>query len=361
MRIDPACLLESQAMSPSATTVPKARWSKMQDEALLNLRFRDLGLTIDKCPMLKQDVRRLNDELEAAGLSRFRPHYWLSSEWFSPDGVPGIAIPFYLAHPRLMRLEKTQMLAVEGGTLRQRMMILRHEAGHAVCNAYRLHRRQRFRALFGSASAPYPESYKPDPASRKHVTHLPAWYAQAHPAEDFAETFAVWLTPNARWRKTYAHWPVALRKLMFLEETLAELGDRVPPVRNRLKIDPVSSLNTTLREHYRKKRMFYADSFPDFYDRDLLKLFSADPRYARRPSAAATLRSIQKELRETVAQWTGTHAYTIDQVLRDMIDRCKELKLRLAVPLHQAKRDAALMVTVQTMNYIHAGLYPVAL
>ncbi len=348
-------------MPPAATNSTSTPWARERDDRLLDRRFRDLGLSLEDCPALMGDVQRLYDELAQAGITRFRPHCWLSSEWFSPDGVPGIAIPFYLAHTRLMRLEKSQMLAVEGGTPRQRLMILRHEAGHAVCNAYRLHRRKRFRELFGSASEPYPDSYKPDPASRDHVTHLPAWYAQAHPAEDFAETFAVWLTPGGRWRKAYAQWPNALRKLAYVDEAMAEVGAQAPTVRTRRKIEPVSSLNTTLREHYRRKRWFYGDTFPDFYDRDLLKLFSADPKYAHRPPAAATLRSFQKELRETVARWTGTHAYTIDQVLRDMIDRCKELKLRLAVPVHQAKREATLMVTVQTMNYIHAGHHPVAL
>lgn len=339
----------------------KPAWASESDDRLLGRRFRDLGLSLDQCPVLVDDVAQLHDELKLAGIARFRPHCWLSSEWFSPDGIPGIAIPFYLAHPRLVRLEKTQMLAVEGGTQRQRMMILRHEAGHAVCSAYRLHRRKRFRELFGSASEPYPDSYRPDPASRDHVTHLPAWYAQAHPSEDFAETFAVWLTPGGRWRKNYTQWPNAMRKLEFIQEVIAEVGDTPPQVRTRRKIEPVSALSTTLREHYRKKRWFYGDTFPDFYDRDLLKLFSADPKFANRPTAAATLRSFQKEMRETVARWTGTHAYTIDQVLRDMIDRCKELKLRLAVPVHHAKREATLMVTVQTMNFIHAGLHPVAL
>ncbi len=340
---------------------PKVPWAKEPDDRLLDHRFSDLGLSLNKCPELLDDVRRLVHELQLAGLARFRPHCWLSSEWFSPDGVPGIAIPFYLAHPRLTRLEKSQMLAVEGGTLRQRMMILRHEAGHAICNAYRLHRRKGFRQIFGSTSLPYPESYKPDPASRSHVTHLPAWYAQSHPAEDFAETFAVWLTPGGRWRKTYAQWPKAMKKLLFISDVMQELADTTPPVRNRTTVEPLSALNTTLREHYKKKRWFYGDSFPDFYDRDLLKLFSANESFAKRTSAAAFLRSVQKELRESVATWTGTHAYTIDQVLRDMIDRCKELKLRLAVPVHKAKRDVALMVTVQTMIFMYANNRPVQL
>ena len=142
--------------------------------------------------------------------------------------LPGIALPFYLAHPRLMRLEKSQMLAVEGGTPRQRMMILRHEAGHAVCNAYRLHRRKRFRTLFGSVSETYPETYKPDPASREYVTHLPAWYAQAHPAEDFAETFAVWMQPGSRWWHDYEGWPV-MRKLEYVDELMIEIGEEPWP------------------------------------------------------------------------------------------------------------------------------------
>ena len=348
-------------MASAAANASNPLWAREKDDTLLDRRFKDLGLSLEACPALVADVQRLYDELKQAGVARFRPHCWLSSEWFSPDGVPGIAIPFYLANKRLTRLEQAQMLAVEGATLRQRMMILRHEAGHAVCNAYRLHRRKQFRELFGSVREPYPETYKPDPASRSFVTHLPAWYAQAHPAEDFAETFAVWLTPGGKWRKAYKAWPDALRKLAFVDEAMAQLGSQAPPVRSRRKIEPVSALTTTLREHYQKKRWFYGDTFPDFYDRDLLKLFSADAKFAHRPTAASTLRSFQAELRETVAHWTGTHAYTIDQVLRDMIDRCKELGLRLAVPVAVAKRESTLMVTVQTMNFMHAGHHPVAL
>jgi hypothetical protein len=140
-----------------------------------------------------------------------------------------------------------------------------------------------------------------------------------------------------------------------------EIGKEKPAVTTRRRVEPLSALKTTLAEHYRKKRWFYADTFPDFYDRDLRKLFSADARFAHRPTAASFLRKHRPEIRDHAAKWTGIHAYTIDQVLRDMIDRCKELKMRLAVPEPQARRDATLMVTVQTMNYIHAGNHPLAL
>src|SRR6185503_6125586 len=129
-----------------------------------NLRLCDLGLKIEGTA-LERRIVQLHDELERRGI-RFRPHCWLSTEWFCPDGVPGIGIPFYLAHPRLVRIEHRQMLEVEGGTRAWGMRILRHEAGHAINNAYRLHRRRRWQQVFGRSTIPYPEYYRPKPFSR---------------------------------------------------------------------------------------------------------------------------------------------------------------------------------------------------
>jgi len=348
---------------PSRSTSRNARreyrWAKLTDERLLELRFCDLGLTVES-NHLKPHIRRLYDELDAKGLGRFHPHCWLSTEWFSPDGIPGIAIPFYLAHPRLKRLEKKQVLQVEGGTTASLMRILRHEAGHAIDTAYRLHFRKDWRDTFGSFTEPYPETYKPKAGSRNYVTHLPWWYAQAHPAEDFAETFAVWLAPGSRWRQRYKGWP-ALRKLEAVDAMMRDIADTPPKVRRRARPEQIDKVRTTLGEHYLEKRMRYADSFPDFFDADLRKIFSNDARYASRPTAASFLREHRPELRDAVARWTGAHAYTIDQVLRDMIDRSKELRLRLALPKHQARQDAMLMLTVQTMNYLQGGHQPVAM
>jgi hypothetical protein len=139
-------------------------WSNWPEPKLLDLRLRDLGLTIDG-ELLRSQIRRLYDELAAKQL-RFRPHFWLSDEWFCPDGVPGIAIPFYLAHPRLARLERNHMLEVEGETPEWCMRILRHETGHAIENAYLLRRRSLRQELFGKFSEPYPDHYTPKPYSR---------------------------------------------------------------------------------------------------------------------------------------------------------------------------------------------------
>jgi len=253
------------------------------------------------------------------------------------------------------------MLGVEGASESQCMRILRHEAGHAIDAGYRLHRRKRWRELFGSFTEPYPDFYQPKPGSRQYVQHLPYWYAQAHPAEDFAETFAVWLTPRQSWRQRYATWPTALRKLEYVNDLMSEIVDQPPPVRCRRQVEPLSQCRKTLGEHYRQRRLDYANDWPDFFDVDLHKLFSNDKRFAHRPTAASFLKGIRPDLRKIVAQWTGTHPYTIDQVLADMIDRCKELRLRLAMPQTQARTQAMMMVTVQTMNYMHSGHHRLAL
>jgi hypothetical protein len=330
----------------------------LTDEELLDVQFRELALKIEGTD-LAQRVDQLNGELAARGLI-FRPHYWLSDEWFTPDGIPGVAIPFYLAHPRLARLEMSQMLEVEGGHPDWCMRILRHEAGHAIDNAYRLRRRRTRRELFGDHRLPYPEHYTPKPYSKNFVLHLDSWYAQSHPDEDFAETFAVWLTPDAQWRQRYHEWP-ALRKLEYMDALMQSLAGRPPTVTTTETLDPLHGIKRTLRQHYRRKRRHYAVGYPSFYDRDLRRLFSDAPEYAQNMTAAQFLTRIRKSVRRTVGSWTGIYQYTIDQVFEDMIERCRQLNLRLQGPEDQARLEFTVLLTVQTMNYLHSGGHRVAL
>lgn len=333
-----------------------SRWYRMSEEKLVELRLCDLPIKVSGA--LQRRVDRLRDELAAKGL-RFRPHCWLADEWFTPDGVPGIAIPFYLAHPRLLQLERRFMMEAEGASEPECLKILRHEAGHAIDNAYRLHRRKRWRELFGSSTIKYPDSYKPRPNSRRYVLHLNGWYAQAHPAEDFAETFAVWLTPNYPWRKRYAGWP-ALEKLEYVDELMRELAAEPPPVRTRVHIEPLKENRTTLREHYRWKRELYAVEWPGYYDRDLRRVFSPGPHRRKYPSAAAFLRSRRRDLCETVAHATGVHPYTINYLLKNMVARSRDLKLRMHQPLTLTREQVLLMLTVHTMHVAHAGYFHIA-
>jgi hypothetical protein len=313
----------------------------------LDLRFCDLGVTLAGTP-LERRIERVQGELAGRGL-RFRPHFWLSDEWFSPDDVPGVAVPFYLAHPRLIQLERSQMLEVEGGSREECLRILRHEVGHAIQVAYGLHRRRRWQKAFGRASDPYPEIYRPRPGSKRYVQHLDAWYAQSHPVEDFAETFAVWLKPRSDWRRRYAGWP-AMQKLLVVDELMGELADQQQRVTSRARPDETSRSRTTLGEHYRAKRERYAVRFSEGYDGDLRRLFSSSDKHRHRPTAVAFLRRNSREIRELVSHWTGEDRFTLDQVLKEMTGRCRELNLRAAAPEPRLKHDFAIVLTMHTMK-----------
>jgi hypothetical protein len=263
-----------------------------------------------------------------------------------------VAIPFFLAHPRLTRLERSQFLEVEGGQEDEFMRLLRHECGHAIDTAYRLRSRAEWREHFGRASAPYRKSYTPKPYSKRFVTNLDRWYAQSHPTEDFAETFAVWLRPRSNWRARYARWP-ALKKLLFVDRLMHEIADEHAPVRSREHTESLRTLRMTLHEYYAEKRARYEQESLDVVDRDLRRLFPEVDNAGRGTAAARFLRQARPDLRRAIARWTGQYQHTIDVVLLDMIERCDELDLRLHRSMEEALSDAMVFLTVQTMNHIH--------
>lgn len=345
----------TSARKPIART---PAWAKLNDEQLLDTRICDLGLEIEETPLVEMRDQ-LYSELAQRGL-RIKPHCWLSDDWFSPDGIPGIAVPFYLAHPRLMRLERSQMTEVEGGSKSWCMRILRHEAGHAIDTAFRLHRRKNYKAMFGKYSDPYPEYYKAKPRSKSFVMHLEPWYAQSHPAEDFAETFAVWLKPRSRWRKEYEGW-TALKKIEFVDDLMNQISGSPAKVKSRAKIDPVNRIKKTLREHYADRHAFYRLDEASIFDDDLKKLFSQTPESRRSKSAATFLEKNRAEFSRAIAQWTGEYRYNINQVLREMIERCRIMKLCVSDTSElELKQNLLILLTVHSTKY-HYSVHRVAL
>ncbi len=312
------------------------------------MRFCDLRLSIDRSA-ISRHVSRLYADLARRGLS-VRPHVWLSEEWFSPDGVPGIAIPFYLAHPRLERLERHIMGEAEGGNSRLLLRILRHEAGHALDNAYRLRRRRRWREVFGPASRPYPARYRARAGSRRYVHHLGEWYAQAHPTEDFAETFAVWLAPKSGWRKNYADWP-ALHKLQAVDELIESVRGRRAPVRNRLRIEPLNQNRRTLAQHYRRKLARNRLIRRGLADELLQRAFTGEPARRGALPAARLLRRHARALTASVARALGSERYSVEQVLNMLIERSTELALYVRGNRRDALRYARWMLERLTGVY----------
>lgn len=244
------------------------------------------------------------------------------------------------------------MLEAEGASRSECMRILRHEAGHAIQHGYRLHRRPTYQRVFGKSSTPYPLSYRPKPASRNFVQHLRAYYAQAHPDEDFAETFAVWMQPKARWKRQYTDWP-ALHKLEYVDGVMEALRDERAPVNTRVRIAPITKLDMTLREYYDEKRAFYAVDYPSTYDAELRRVFSDAPRHANRELAARFIKRHRAEISGLVTRWTNESDFTVDQLLRDMIGRSQVLKLRVGGPEKKVLMDFAGTLAVRSVHFLY--------
>ena len=308
--------------------------SKLTDEELLEKRICDLELAIPGSE-LESCAQRLYQELDAKQAS-FHPSCYLGDEWFTPEDVPAIAIPFYLAHPRLKKLEQKIMLEVEGETEEVCMKLLRHEAGHAFNHAYLFSKQPQWHKLFGPPAKELTYIYKPHPYSRNFVLHLDNWYAQSHPEEDFAETFAVWLTPAVDWRVKYQGWK-ALQKLEYVEQIMKEIQGPSPVVGRGPKMCDASRLRSKLKSYYQKRKRSLDQHCPGFYDTDLKTLFSDDPSFGNREKASRLMKRLNKSLLNTVCLWTGEKKITVNYLLRALSQRCDELGLHL----HQEEPTAS--------------------
>jgi len=298
---------------------------KLTDEELLQTRVRDLNLQI-KGSSLEPLIERIYDELTAKGIN-FHPPCYLADEWLCPDKEPIIGIPFFLAQPRLKNIEKKIMFEVEGGTEKSCMELLRHECGHALNYAYELYKKTRWRELFGPFSTRYSDLYYYQPYSRRFVLHLKDNYAQAHPDEDFAETFAIWLTPNSNWQEKYSDWPV-IKKLRYIDNMMKKLSNKSPVV--AAKGTPpwsASRMTSTLAGFYDRKRKALGSSFYGFYDDSLKELFKAGSSDSSKTKTSNLLRLHRRQIINNVARWTGHRKYDIHQLVSRIIIRCDALGL----------------------------------
>jgi Putative zinc-binding metallo-peptidase len=333
---------------------PEPFWSAFKDEELLALRLCDLGVRIEHSE-LNPRIEQLNCELASRGVS-LRPDCYLGDEWFSPEGVPAIPIPFYLAHPRLKALELHQMLEVEGGTTDWCQMLLRHECGHAIDHAYGFSSRNDWQDVFGSPEREYaPETYIPRPYSKSFVRHLPNWYAQAHPDEDFAETFAVWLAAASEdWQRRYCGWK-ALEKLEYVQRLMNEVAASPPAITRGRRISEARKLRTTLARHYAGRRKLYAEDFPDFYDADLRAIFgNGEP--GGEP-AAAMMRRHRGALIASIVQWTGQRKYTVSMLVRKLMLRCRALKLTTPKDSVRLNFELASYLASLVTNHLYTGRF----
>lgn len=289
------------------------------------MRIKDLKLHISGSA-LEATKEHLYEELEAREIS-FRPPCYLADEWLCPDKEPIIGIPFYLAHPQLKSLEIEMMYEAEGSDQADCMKLLRHECGHAINYAYKLYTRTRWRELFGPFSTKYSDSYRYQPYSRRFVVHLDDHYAQAHPDEDFAETFAVWLSPKNQWQKKYAKWP-ALQKLIYVDSLMKKIGP-LPPLVTARPSSPWAAcrMRSTLAAYYERKRNQLGREFKGYYDDSLKILFSTEAKNEKYCRAAKILRKHRRAIVDPLALWTGHRKFDLHKLINRITERCESLEL----------------------------------
>ncbi len=330
----------------------RVRLDKLSEEEILQMRIMDLKLRI-RGSSLEPMTKQLYEELQTKGID-FRPPCYLSDEWLCPDKIPVIGIPFFLAHPSLKRIEQKMMLDVEGGTDKQFMRLLRHECGHAFNYAYELYRRTRWRQLFGRFSTNYSDSYDFQPYSRRFVVHLADHYAQSHPDDDFAETFAVWLNPDINWESKYKGWPV-IKKLHYVDGLIKKIGNKRPSKKAE-RNPPFSAdrMRSTLLAYYERKRRTLGPEFQGYYDDSLRKIFSEIRVGGTAIKASQLLRQHRRQIVDSVTSWTGHRKYDISQLLNKFILRCDTLGLHTQLGESESLIGVTALLTTIASNTFRA-------
>src|SRR5206468_662322 len=227
---------------------------------------------------------------------------------------------------------------------------------------YRLYETPEWVKHFGAITQPYVEEYRPEPFSRRFVRHLPGWYAQKHPDEDWAETFAVWLTPGLAWRKDYDDRPEALSKLEYCDRTLTALADRDPVTTGQELDEDVADLGYSL-EHFYHAQAFAGVEFPRGLDGSLRAIFedlgdAEDARPVPRKPAAALIRKLERDLMADIYRWTGHFPERTRLLLRHLAVRAEGLR-QVYPEDREVPATVALttLVTALAMNYVHRGSY----
>jgi hypothetical protein len=320
---------------------------------VLDKKVSELGLRVEGSPVEKY-VHELYRELDRRGLKKFRPVCYLTDEWGCPDQQPVLGIPFYLADPKLRRLEHAvDKLEDE----RQIMMYMRHEAGHVFNYAYRLYTTPAWRRLFGPFFRAYRDDYRPVPFSKNYVRHIEGWYAQKHPDEDWAETFAVWMTPGSRWRDDYGSWPGALAKLERCAAIMEEVRDQEPSVDDDELDEDVSEIEYSVEDYYRDNAVSTPD-LPPGIDGSLRAIFAELPRSEETHAASTLILSSARAIARSVFTWTGHFPEHTRLLLRHLAARADELALTYP---RGHERDALVsltsFVTSLGMSHVHRGTY----
>ena len=342
-----------------------AESARFHESNLWATPIRDFGLTIEGTP-LQPIIEEFEEELRRVGLTRIHPRFYLSTEWGVPFETVAIGIPFYLARPDLTALHAERTGHVEGFGRADILRYLRHEMGHVVNYAYRLYEQ---RGVGQAVRLDHPavprRSTGPSRSAGASCATCPGWYAQKHPDEDWAETFAVWMTPGCDWRAEYAGWPAALAKLEYCDRTHGGAARPRPAGhRRRARRGRRATSSYSLDQYYRDEAIGLGEVPAGSRRRAARDLRGPRPCRRRAGASRSRPRPSADPPAGAAISWPTSSAGPATSpsapgcCCRHLAERAEQLR-QVYLPDREAAATVALttLVTALAMNHVQRGSY----
>ncbi len=321
-------------------------------QKFLMTKISDLELNVEESmgPLLK----RLRKELKARKILLW-PDFYFGNEWGCVNKKISISIPFYLAMPELKELEG------DPPTKEEILKTLRHETGHAVNYAYKLWQRKDWKDIFGDFHKKYRDGYlyRVNPWSKSYVRHLhylgDPHYAQKHPDEDWAETFAIWLDPRSRWKVKYRNWPTALEKLSYVDHLMEEIAGK-EPLNSDIKRDGAyTEIEETVSEWWGLDGEILDQELQEYLT-DMNELFTKPQNgWKNLLPAWKLIRKYARSLTEHVSLWiSGSNKHSLRKRLRQWEAICRNETLGY-LPEEEEKKliELTTLLTYYVVDGVH--------
>lgn len=318
----------------------------LSNEEILNLKISELELKLPAS--YKKVITNCHQKLNNKDIV-WRPYYWFSDEWFVPDGIAGIALPFTICHPKLIKLEKEFLGHYEGEAPSHFSKLYCHEMGHAIDNAFGLRLKKRRQKIFGLSKKNYPSTYTPKPDNPNFVKHLEDFYAQAHPDEDWAETFAVWLTQKS-WRYNYRNKP-ALLKLEYLDFVMrSDCQSYFFKITSR-KYHDYKNDHRTIRKYLEEKKRTLGLNRKNYFSQLLKNEFQCEGK----EKAFIFLNKNRTQIISSLKSKKARNPWVIDKCLNDLKEVCKKEDYRLKYNSVDTQQRIIHLIDHQYDDFIKKG------
>jgi len=124
-----------------------------------------------------------------------------------------------------------------------------------------------------------------------------------------------------------------------VDDLMQQLAGVPAVVTDQHIVAPLEDNRRTLAEHYRRKQARYATETLDGYDLRLKRVFGKRDG-KRRMRASTFMRAVRPQLTRLLTRRSRLHPYLVHQVVRALIQRCRELDLVVVRSQRVTKRAA---------------------